>query len=159
MDRYGSGVSLAQASLENGMAEVHVKSNKEEFEDEDEADDDSGYGHYTSEKDASAKNQKYDDELGEGKDVKAKAAHKSHHLSQKHQHLAPAEPVKTKAQKAAEKKAAADAKAKKAADSKDAKANPKPVPVKGMPPIKNIDKLNGRMIVIRGQHGPKYSFG
>jgi len=28
-----------------------------------------------------------------------------------------------------------------------------------MPPIKNIDRLDGRMIVIRGQHGPKYSFG
>lgn len=28
-----------------------------------------------------------------------------------------------------------------------------------MPPIKNIDRLDGRMIILRGQHGPKYSFG
>lgn len=69
--------------------------------------------------------------------------------------MAPAEAKKPKAVKEAEKKEAAAAAEKKKADAK----LPNPPPVKGMPPIKNIDKLEGRMIVIRGTNGPKYSFG
>jgi len=84
-----------------------------------------------------------------------KHAKKANHEHHKHQTLAPAEAKKSKNEKAAEKTAAKAAAAKKAADKKSAA----PVPVKGMPPVKNIDRLDGRMIVIRGQHGPKYSFG
>lgn len=163
-------MSLAQADLEESMSTVRIKSKKTEFEEDDEADDDNtGYGHYSSISEAA----KGDDDPMEDDDAKSAHHHKkvkSHKKAkkekkeakdkeQKNQNLAPVEPKKTKEQKTAEKTAAKAEAAKKAADLKAAKATNLPVPVKGMPPIKNIDRIDGRMIIIRGQHGPKYSFG
>ena len=166
MDSSDYGMSMAQEGAYSGMEEVSTKHHKDKFEEEDEDvdEDKTGYGHYSTLKDAENKKGKH------SKHAKIEHKHHGHHHAEKaeeaeksekpekthhHQHLAPAEKKKTPAEKAAAKKATADAAAKKEAE----KASPLPPPVKGMPPVKNIDKLEGRMIVIRGQHGPKYSFG
>ena len=53
------GMSLAQASMGEGIANVEMKSKKEEFMDEDEDDQDgTGYGHYKSTKEVEHKHSK-----------------------------------------------------------------------------------------------------
>lgn len=65
MDSSDYSMSLAQVGTGSGIAEVSVRSKKDEFvdEEEDDEDDGTGYGHYSSKKNSESKHEKADSKI------------------------------------------------------------------------------------------------